>query len=82
MTVFIYVLKVPRSSRIMTGTEQDGRIIAGKDGQKHAKKAYTVKNPIYLTISGSYRAYNVDKPGNVTVKVQETGIKASLTFLF
>lgn len=54
----------------------------GKDGQKHAKKAYTVKNPIYLTISGSYRAYNVDKPGNVTVKVQETGIKASLTFLF
>lgn len=54
----------------------------GKDGQKHAKKAYSVKNPIYLTISGSYRAYNVDKPGNVTVKVQETGIKASLTFLF
>lgn len=54
----------------------------GKDGQKHAKKAYTVKNPIYLTISGSYRTYQVDKPGNLTVKVQETGIKASLTFLF
>ena len=46
------------------------------------KKAYSVKNPIYLTISGSYRAYNVDKPGNITVKVHETGVKASLTFLF
>lgn len=54
----------------------------GKDGQKHAKKAYTIKNPIYLTLSGNFRAYNVDKPGNLTVKVQETGIKASLTFLF
>lgn len=54
----------------------------GKDGQKHSKKAYTVKNPIYLTISGNFRAYQVDKPGNLTVKVQETGIKASLTFLF
>ena len=31
MTVFIYVLKVPRSSRIMTGTEQDGRIITEKE---------------------------------------------------
>lgn len=54
----------------------------GKDGQKHAKKAYSVKNPIYLTLSGNFRAYQVDKPGNLTVKVQETGIKASLTFLF
>ena len=54
----------------------------GRDGQLRDKKPYTIKNPIYLTISGSYRAYQVDKPGNLTVKVQETGIKASLTFLF
>lgn len=54
----------------------------GRDGQLREKKPYSIKNPIYLTISGSYRAYQVDKPGNLTVKVQETGIKASLTFLF
>lgn len=54
----------------------------GKDGKKVNKKAYTVKNPIYLTVSGSYKTYQVDKPGQMTVKVQETGIKASLTFLF
>jgi len=41
MTVFIYVLKEPRSSRIMTGTEQDGRIIVGKKGQI---KTGSVKN--------------------------------------
>lgn len=54
----------------------------GKDGKKVNKKAYTVKNPIYLTVSGSYKTYQVDKPGQMTVKVQETGVKASLTFLF
>ena len=54
----------------------------GSDGQIRDKKPYVIKNPIYLTISGSYRAYQVDKPGDLTVKVQETGIKASLTFLF
>jgi len=54
----------------------------GKDGMKHAKKAYTVKNPIYLTVSGSYKAYQVDKPGQITVDVNEIGVKASLTFLF
>ena len=54
----------------------------GRDGQVRDKKPYTIKNPIYLTISGSWRTYEVDKPGNLTVKVQETGIKASLTFLF
>lgn len=54
----------------------------GRDGQLRDKKPYVIKNPIYLTISGSYRAYQVDKPGDLTVKVNETGIKASLTFLF
>lgn len=55
----------------------------GRDGQLREKKPYSIKNPIYLTISGSWRTYEVDKPnGNPTVKVQETGIKASLTFLF
>lgn len=54
----------------------------GRDGQVRDKKPYVIKNPIYLTISGSWRTYEVDKPGNLTVKVQETGIKASLTFLF
>ena len=54
----------------------------GKDGQLRDKKPYSIKCPIYLTISGSWRTYEVDKPGNLTVKVQETGIKASLTFLF
>lgn len=54
----------------------------GKDGQVRDKKPYSIKNAIYLTISGSYRAYQVDKPGDLTVNVQETGIKASLTFLF
>ena len=54
----------------------------GRDGQLREKKPYSIKNPIYLTISGSWRTYEVDKPGNLTVKVQETGIKASLTFLF
>ncbi len=54
----------------------------GRDGQLRDKKPYVIKNPIYLTISGSWRTYEVDKPGHLTVKVQETGIKASLTFLF
>ena len=54
----------------------------GRDGQLRDKKPYSIKNPIYLTISGSWRTYEVDKPGDLTVKVQETGIKASLTFLF
>lgn len=54
----------------------------GMDGKRHPKKSYSIKNPIYLTLSGNFRAYSVDKPGNLTVKVQETGIKASLTFLF
>lgn len=54
----------------------------GRDGQVRDKKPYSIKNPIYLTISGSWRTYEVDKPGDLTVKVQETGIKASLTFLF
>ncbi len=54
----------------------------GKDGQLRDKKPYSIKCPIYLTISGSWRTYEVDKPGDLTVKVQETGIKASLTFLF
>lgn len=54
----------------------------GKDGQLRDKKPYSIKCPIYLTISGSWRTYEVDKPGNLTVKVNETGIKASLTFLF
>ncbi len=54
----------------------------GSNGQIRDKKPYVIKNPIYLTISGSWRTYEVDKPGHLTVKVQETGIKASLTFLF
>lgn len=54
----------------------------GRDGQLRDKKPYTIKNPIYLTISGSWRTYEVDKPGHLTVKVNEAGIKASLTFLF
>ena len=54
----------------------------GRDGQLRDKKPYSIKCPIYLTISGSWRTYEVDKPGDLTVKVQETGIKASLTFLF
>lgn len=54
----------------------------GRDGQVRDKKPYSIKNPIYLTISGSWRTYEVDKPGDLTVKVNETGIKASLTFLF
>ena len=59
-----------------------GGALYDKNGKKVNKKAYTVKNPIYLTVSGSYKTYQVDKPGQMTVKVQETGIKASLTFLF
>ena len=54
----------------------------GRDGQLRDKKPYSIKCPIYLTISGSWRTYEVDKPGDLTVKVNETGIKASLTFLF
>ena len=64
-------------------TTQKPRVsLYGRDGKQHIKNAYSIKNPIYLTVSGSWRAYNIDKPGNKTKKIDEVGIKVGLVFLF